>query len=87
VCSCAGSCDKCQVEQGDALVQMKRAGFRRFRPDHSPAQRTRKSLRSPGQPLDAATRAAFHGARASGRDFFPSAGALRCGRRAIGAGR
>lgn len=67
-CSCGGSCDKCKAESDDehGQVQRKPATPQISAPGPSPSatgmeapRMVHEVLRSPGQPLDAATRAFF----------------------------
>ena len=56
-CSCGGSCDKCQEERGDdPMLQRKRAGSGSLVQAEAPPA-VHEVLRSPGRPLDQATRA------------------------------
>lgn len=56
-CSCGGSCDKCQEERGDdPMLQRKRAGSGSLVQAEAPPA-VHEVLRSPGSPLDQATRA------------------------------
>ncbi len=55
-CSCGGTCEKCQMEQGRRRLQMKATGAGQAGGAMAPPI-VNEALRSPGRPLDAETRA------------------------------